>query len=96
MRRARSSTTTFLPAVNGHPMMAESKTRKRQRRPPWRVFAAVNTMVVSGFLTKSAGIGSKIASFDAIVKTSLMVMYDQLWNRVDWGKELENLAGDGI
>ena len=41
MRRARSSTTTFLPAVNGHPMMAESKTRKRQRRPPWRVFAAV-------------------------------------------------------
>lgn len=62
----------------------------------WRLFAMVNTMCVSGFLTGAAATAAKIASFDAVVKTSLMVTYDQLWNRVDWGKELENVAGDGI
>ena len=29
-----------------------------------------------------------------VLAVALMVTYDQLWNRVDWGKELENVAGD--
>lgn len=62
----------------------------------WRLFAFVNTMAVSGFITASAGLGSKIAAADAVFKTSLMVAYDQLWNKIDWGKELENVDGDGI
>lgn len=62
----------------------------------WRVIAFANTMAVSGFITASAGLGSKIAATDAIFKTSLMVAYDQFWNRIDWGKELENVDGDGI
>ena len=62
----------------------------------WRLFAMVNTMCVAGFLTGGAAAAAKIATFDGIVKTTLMVTYDQMWNRVDWGKELENVAGDGI
>jgi uncharacterized membrane protein len=56
----------------------------------------INTMAASGLLTGSAKAAAQIASFDAVVKTSLMVFYDQMWNKVDWGKELENTAGDGI
>ena len=57
----------------------------------------VNTMCVAGSADRQPGGGAaKIATFDGIVKTTLMVTYDQMWNRVDWGKELENVAGDGI
>ncbi|KAJ1457409.1 hypothetical protein M885DRAFT_514927 [Pelagophyceae sp. CCMP2097] len=62
----------------------------------WRAIAVVNTMMVSGFLSGSIGMAGKIASSDALFKTTLMVFYDQCWNRIDWGKELENVDGDGI
>ena len=39
---------------------------------------------------------SLIAATDSVFKTTLMVGYDQMWNRVDWGKELEGVDGDGI
>ena len=54
------------------------------------------TAVVSGAIVGNAGVGSLIALSDSIFKTSLMVVYDQFWNRIDWGKELENVDGDGI
>lgn len=62
----------------------------------WRLFAAFNTMVVSVFLVKKASVGAKIAGADSIIKTSLMIMYDQAWSKIDWGRELENVGGDGI
>ena len=62
----------------------------------WRVIAFLNTATISGIVSGSAGLGASIASFDALVKTSLMIAYDQMWNRIDWGKELENVDGDGI
>lgn len=62
----------------------------------WRLFALVNTLVVSTFVTGKPSIGAKIAGADSIIKTSLMVVYDQAWNKIDWGRELENVGGDGI
>ena len=70
--------------------------RARLQALIWRVIAFANTATVSGILSGSAGVASKIASSDAIFKTTLMVFYDQFWNRIDWGKELENVDGDGI
>jgi len=59
MRRAKSSTNTFLPAVNGHPMIAHSKARRRPRRPYYLVFAALGAGALllycfSGSRTKEA------------------------------------------
>eukprot|EP00633_Aureoumbra_lagunensis_P000590 CAMPEP_0197296948 /NCGR_PEP_ID=MMETSP0890-20130614/39782_1 /TAXON_ID=44058 ORGANISM="Aureoumbra lagunensis, Strain CCMP1510" /NCGR_SAMPLE_ID=MMETSP0890 /ASSEMBLY_ACC=CAM_ASM_000533 /LENGTH=212 /DNA_ID=CAMNT_0042773801 /DNA_START=114 /DNA_END=752 /DNA_ORIENTATION=- len=62
----------------------------------WRLIAFLNTATISGLVAGSAGIGASIASFDAIFKTALMVGYDQMWNKIDWGRELENVDGDGI
>merc|ERR1712192_67985 len=46
----------------------------------WRIFAAVNTMVVSTFFVKKASVGAKIAGADSIFKTSLMVVYERVWS----------------
>ena len=48
------------------------------------------------FLAKDVKTGAKIAGVDSIIKTCLMVFYDQAWNNVEWGREMENLGGDGI
>ena len=74
----------------------ESLSRSIAKALIWRAVAFVNTAVVSGAIVGSAGVGSLIALSDSIFKTSLMVVYDQFWNRIDWGKELENVDGDGI
>lgn len=74
----------------------ESPYRSLAKALIWRLFAFVNTMVVSLIVVKDAAAGAKIAGVDSIIKTALMVLYDQAWNRVDWGKELQNVGGDGI
>jgi len=62
----------------------------------WRLFAAVNTLIVSSILLKKASVGAKIAGVDSILKTCLMIAYDQAWSKIDWGRTLENVGGDGI
>lgn len=64
----------------------------------WRVFAFCNTMVASAFILKKAGSAAQIAGVDSVIKTALMVAYDQAWNKVQWGREFEqvNLGGEGI
>jgi len=74
----------------------ESASRSILKALIWRGFAAVQTMIVSLFLIKKASVGAKIAGTDTIIKTTLMVFYDQAWAKVDWGRSLENLGGDGI
>mmetsp|Transcript_35937 Transcript_35937/g.111260 ORF Transcript_35937/g.111260 Transcript_35937/m.111260 type:complete len:198 (-) Transcript_35937:214-807(-) len=74
----------------------ESLSRSIAKALIWRCVAFVNTALVSGAIIGSAGVGSLIALSDSIFKTTLMVFYDQFWNRIDWGKELEGVDGDGI
>jgi uncharacterized membrane protein len=75
---------------------SESLARSVIKALIWRGIAFVNTALVSGAIIGSAGVGSLIALSDSVFKTTLMVGYDQFWNRIDWGKELENVDGDGI
>ena len=64
----------------------------------WRVFAFCNTMVASAFILKKAGSAAQIAGVDSVIKTALMVAYDQAWNGIAWGREFEqvNVGGEGI
>jgi uncharacterized membrane protein len=50
----------------------------------------------SMFHLHQASTGAKIAGADTIIKTTLMVVYDQIWAKIQWGRELENHGGDGI
>ena len=55
-------------------------------------------MVASVLIMKKAKAAAKIAGVDSVVKTSLMVLYDQAWNNIEWGREFEqvNVGGAGI
>lgn len=75
---------------------AESPMRSVAKALIWRAFAFCQTMIVSIIFLKEASTGAKIAGADTVIKTTLMVLYDQAWAKVQWGRELENLGGDGI
>ena len=53
----------------------------------WRAFAACNTLFASIVLTKGkAGVASKIAGADTVVKTVLFYFYERAWAVIPWGK----------
>lgn len=58
----------------------------------WRLFAIANTLCMAIFVAKDLSVASKIASTDAVVKTTLMFWYERLWARVHWGKEYSPLT----
>jgi uncharacterized membrane protein len=53
----------------------------------WRVFAIANTLTMAIFVSKDLSVASKIASTDAVFKTTLMFFYERLWARIEWEKE---------
>jgi len=66
----------------------DSTSRSIAKALIWRLFAICNTMTAAFFLGGGdLKIASKIAGSDAIFKTSLMVFYERIWAKVDWGKE---------
>jgi len=73
----------------------ESPWRSIAKAVAWRLFAVCNTLVMGLLFAKSLSVASKIASTDAVIKTTLMVAYERLWNRINWGRN-ENTAGVGI
>lgn len=66
---------------------ADSAGRSIAKALIWRLFAICNTLTVSFFFAKDLKMASKIAGSDAIFKTALMVAYERVWARIEWGKE---------
>lgn len=73
----------------------ETAMRSVMKAVAWRLFAVCNTLVVGLLFAKSLSVASKIASTDAIIKTGLMVIYERIWNRINWGR-MEGVQGGGI
>lgn len=55
----------------------------------WRGFALVNTLIISLVFSKSAKTAGKIASTDTVIKTTLYVLHERMWSKIDWGKSYE-------
>jgi len=53
----------------------------------WRLFAVTNTLTMAIFIAKDLSVASKIAGTDAIIKTTLMFLYERVWAKIEWGKE---------
>jgi len=66
---------------------ADSTGRSVAKALIWRLFAICNTLTVSFFFAKDLKMASKIAGSDAIFKTALMVIYERVWAKVEWGKD---------
>lgn len=52
----------------------------------WRLFAVSNTLCLAIFVAKDMSIAAKVASTDAVIKTTLMFLYERVWARIEWGK----------
>lgn len=67
---------------------ADSAGRSVAKALIWRLFAICNTLTVAClFSGGDLKMASKIAGSDAIFKTALMVAYERVWARIEWGKE---------
>lgn len=67
---------------------ADSAGRSVAKALIWRLFAICNTLTVAClFSGGDLTMASKIAGSDAIFKTALMVAYERVWARIEWGKE---------
>mmetsp|Transcript_10329 Transcript_10329/g.22489 ORF Transcript_10329/g.22489 Transcript_10329/m.22489 type:complete len:223 (-) Transcript_10329:153-821(-) len=68
----------------------DSSKRSLAKALAWRLFAAINTLFAATVLTKGkAGVASKIAGADSVVKTVLFFFYERAWAVVPWGKYFE-------
>jgi len=65
----------------------DGKTRSLMKALIWRIFAIANTLTVAIFVSKDLSVASKIASSDALIKTSMMYVYERTWVKVEWGKQ---------
>jgi len=66
---------------------SDSNQRSIAKAIAWRIFAACNTLFAAVVLTKGkAGVATKIAGSDSIVKTILFYFYERVWTKVSWGK----------
>lgn len=68
---------------------ADSTGRSVAKALIWRLFAICNTLTVCFFVSKDFSMASKVAGSDAIFKTALMVVYERVWAKIEWGKEYQ-------
>lgn len=68
---------------------SDSASRSITKALIWRLFAICNTLTVCFFVSKDFSMASKIAGSDAIFKTFLMVAYERVWAKIEWGKEYQ-------
>eukprot|EP00587_Corethron_hystrix_P012490 CAMPEP_0113317068 /NCGR_PEP_ID=MMETSP0010_2-20120614/12108_1 /TAXON_ID=216773 ORGANISM="Corethron hystrix, Strain 308" /NCGR_SAMPLE_ID=MMETSP0010_2 /ASSEMBLY_ACC=CAM_ASM_000155 /LENGTH=177 /DNA_ID=CAMNT_0000173943 /DNA_START=442 /DNA_END=975 /DNA_ORIENTATION=+ /assembly_acc=CAM_ASM_000155 len=73
----------------GRGSSGDNKKRSLIKALIWRLFAIANTLTVAVFVAKDLSIASKIASSDAVIKTTMMYFYERIWSKVEWGKEYE-------
>jgi len=66
---------------------ADSAGRSVAKALIWRLFAICNTLTVSLFFAGDLKMAGKIAGSDAIFKTALMIFYERMWSKIEWGKE---------
>lgn len=68
---------------------ADSAGRSVAKALIWRLFAICNTLTVCFFISKDFSMASKVAGSDALFKTFLMVAYERVWAKIEWGKEYQ-------
>lgn len=68
---------------------ADSAGRSLAKALIWRLFAICNTLTVCFFVSKDFSMASKVAGSDAIFKTALMVGFERVWAKIEWGKEYQ-------
>lgn len=77
-----------------HHSHGESNRRSIVKTITWRVIASLDTTVIAYFvtggdITKAISIGG----FEVITKMVFYYFHERVWNKVTWGKRIEDLPG---
>lgn len=73
-------------------MYRESHMRSIIKTLLWRFIATIITMVVVFIFTKKITIAVAIGSMEMVLKTFIYFLYERTWNKINFGKEKQNLA----
>ena len=56
----------------------------------WRIIASLDTFFISYIITGRFDWATSIAIFEIITKAIIYYFYERAWNRVTWGRVIEN------
>ncbi len=73
--------------------MNESNTRSLAKAISWRVTGTLDTFIISFFITGEFALAGAIALTEVITKVFLYWAHERVWNKINWGKQNDNLLG---
>ncbi|ATB70845.1 DUF2061 domain-containing protein [Sulfurospirillum diekertiae] len=71
--------------------MVEDKKRSIVKAISWRSLGTVDTMLISFIVTGSPLAAVSIGGFELITKTLLYYFHERAWNKIDFGREKNQL-----
>ena len=71
--------------------MVENKKRSIVKAISWRTLGTVDTMLISFIVTGSPLAAISIGGFELITKTLLYYFHERAWNKIDFGREKNQL-----
>ena len=66
--------------------MQASKIRSLLKALTWRIFASIDTFLISWLITGKLSWAGSIAVLEIITKTFLFYFHERVWNRVSYGR----------
>jgi uncharacterized membrane protein len=68
--------------------MSVSKARSLAKALTWRTTGTIDTFLISFLITKQPLVAGAIASTEVVTKIFLYYFHERVWNRVKWGRLL--------
>ncbi|MHB1687397.1 MAG: DUF2061 domain-containing protein [Ignavibacteriaceae bacterium] len=69
--------------------MIEKHNRSIVKAISWRIFGSIDTIIVSLLITRSYKLAISIGFVEVFTKMLLYYFHERLWNRVSYGKILD-------
>lgn len=67
--------------------MTESTYRTLLKTSSWRVFATIDTIIISYIVTGSLLMASSIGVLEVFTKLILYYIHERVWNRIQFGRQ---------
>lgn len=67
-------------------MHRSSKTRSFLKALTWRIFASIDTFLISWLITGKLSWAGSIAILEIITKTFLFYFHERVWNKINFGR----------
>ncbi len=71
--------------------MIEKRTRSIVKGFSWRVFATLDTILISWLITNQLKFALSIGGIEVITKVFLYYFHERTWNKIKFGRKVETL-----